>query len=94
MSYQLNHSNASVDKTFNIEQENESMRMMSRKDFEQVRRSKEPNKREMFQDSVDLRSSVNTVLVDASPIRKIKDSGPVYNPNRDSFQLPPDQLEE
>jgi len=84
----------SVDKTFNIEPEQESMRVMSRKEFEQARRSKEPNQKEMFKDSVDLRSSVNSAQVDVSPIRKIKESGPIYNPNRDSFHLPPDQLEE
>lgn len=94
MNYQLNNSNATVNETFNIEPEHESMRVMSRKEFEQARRTKEPNQRELFKDSVDLRSSVNSVQVDVSPIRKIKDSGPMYNPNRESFQLPPDQLEE
>jgi hypothetical protein len=32
--------------------------------------------------------------VDTSPIRKIKESGPVYNPNRESSRQVQDQLEE
>ena len=70
------------------------MQLMSRRDFEQQRRSKEPNQRELFKDSVDFRSSVNSVNVDASPIRKIKESGPVYNPIRESSKRVQDQLEE
>jgi hypothetical protein len=34
------------------------------------------------------------VNVDTSPIRKIKESGPVYNPNRESSRQVQDQLEE
>ena len=37
---------------------------------------------------------MNSVNVDASPIRKIKESGPVYNPNRESSRQVQDQLEE
>ena len=37
---------------------------------------------------------MNSVNVDASPIRKIKESGPVYNPNRESSRQVHDQLEE
>lgn len=37
---------------------------------------------------------MNSVNVDVSPIRKIKESGPVYNPNRESSRQAQDQLEE
>lgn len=37
---------------------------------------------------------MNSVNVDTSPIRKIKESGPVYNPNRESSRQVQDQLEE
>jgi hypothetical protein len=69
------------------------MQLMSRRDFEQQRRSKDSNQRELFKDSVDFRSSVNSVNVDASPIKKIKETGPVYNPNRESSRQVQDQLE-